>query len=294
MRGPKIVLVIGSLLALGAAGCGSSGAAKGGSGTTPEHVIETAYQTTENAKTADVAFNESIQATSTSGSNESENVTGSGQMDLANQNFDISVNSPSGGAVKVLETGGTLYIQVPPADASSVPGDKPWESIDLNQVDQAKLGKSFSQLNSLNSENPTQALANLATVSDGVTKVGPDTVGGVATTEYKAQIDLSKVASQAQAKDGAKAADSVTQEQQALGTSTIPVTVWVDAKGLVRQISEQTPIPAASSGAADGAGKATVTMTFSNYGAAVQLTPPASSQVADVTAQALQEAKAGS
>jgi hypothetical protein len=114
----------------------------------------------------------------------------------------------------------------------------------------------------------------------------------VSTTEYKASIDLSKVASQAQAKDGAKAADSVSQEQQALGTSTIPVTVWVDANGLVRQISEQTPIPAASAGAGNGGGTATVTMTFSNYGAPVQLTPPDSSQVADVTAQAEQQAKA--
>jgi hypothetical protein len=291
MRGSKKVLVVGSLMALGAAGCGSSGVAKGG-GTTPVHAIETAYRTTENAKTADVAFNESIRAASSSGSSQSETVTGSGQMDLDHQNFDISVNSPSGGSVKVLETGGTLYIQVPPADASTVPGNKPWESIDLNQVDQAKLGKSFSQLSSLNSENPAQALSNLATVSDGVTKVGPDTVGGVSTTEYKASIDLSKVASQAQAKDGAKAADSVSQEQQALGTSTIPVTVWVDANGLVRQISEQTPIPAASAGAGNGGGTATVTMTFSNYGAPVQLTPPDSSQVADVTAQAEQQAKA--
>lgn len=290
MRGSKSVLVIGSLLVLGAAGCGSSSAAKGG-GTTPVHVIETAYQTTENAKTADVAFNESIEATSSSGSDESEHVTGSGQLDLAHQNFDISVNSPSGGAIKELEAGGILYIQVPPADASSVPGNKPWESIDLNQVDQAKLGKSFSQLSSLNSENPAQALSNLATVSDGVNKVGPDTIGGVATTQYKAEIDLSKVAAQAQAKDGAKAANSVSQAQQALGTSTIPVTVWVDSNGLVRQISEQTPVPAASAGAGNRSGKATVTMTFSNYGAPVQLTPPASSQVADVTPQALQQAK---
>lgn len=295
MRGPRMVLVVGSLLAVGAAGCGTSGAAKGGGGTTtPVHVIETAYQTTEKAKTADVAFNESIQATSSSGSSQSETVTGSGQLDLANQDFDISVNSPSGGAVKELETGGVLYIQVPPADAGSVPGNKPWESIDLNQVDQAKLGKSFSQLSSLNSDNPAQALSNLATVSDGVTKVGPDTVGGVAATEYKAEVDLSKVASQAQAKDGTKAADAVSQEQQALGTPTLPVAVWVDANGLVRQISEQIPIPAASAGAGNGSGKATVTMTFSNYGAPVQLTPPASSEVADMTAQALQQAKAGS
>jgi hypothetical protein len=256
--------------------------------------VETAYQTTVKAKTADVAFVESVHATSTSGSNESETVTGSGQLDLTNQAFDIRVNSPSGGSVEVLETGGTLFIQVPPSAQSSVPGNKPWESIDLNQVDEAKLGKSFAQISSLSSDNPAEALSNLSSVSNNVSKVGPATVDGTATTQYKAEVNLTKVAAEAQAKAGAPAANAITQEQQALGISVIPVTVWIDSDGRVRQISERTPVPTASAGATDGGGTATVTMTFSNFGVAVQLSPPPAAQVANITAQAVQQAQASS
>jgi len=282
------------VLALGAAGCSSAATGPNSGGHSPLHAVETAYTTTLAAKTADVTFSESVHATSTSGSNESETVTGSGQLDLTNHAFDLHVNAPSGGSDEVLETGGVLYIQVPPAQESTVPGNKPWESIDLNQVDEAKLGKSFSQLSSLNSEDPTQALSNLSAVSDNVSAVGPATVGGVATTEYKAEVDLAKVAARTQSKEGAKAASAITQEQQALGTATIPVTVWIDSNGLVRQVSEEIPIPAASTGASNGSGSATVIMSFSGFGTPVQLTPPPPTQVADVTAQAVQQAKAAS
>jgi hypothetical protein len=294
MSGSKAkMLIAGAVLALGAAGCSSAGTTQGG-GNSPLHAVETAYTTTLNAKTADVTFSESVHATSTSGSNESETVTGSGQLDLTSNAFNLHVNAPSGGSDEVLETGGVLYIQVPAAQESSVPGNKPWESIDLNQVDEAKLGKSFSQLSSLNSEDPTQALSNLSAVSDNVTAIGPATVAGVATTEYKAEVDLAKVAAQAQTREGAKAAGAITQEQQALGTSPIPVSVWIDSTGLVRQVSEQIPIPAASTGASNGNGTATVTMSFSGFGTPVQLAPPPAPQVADVTAQAVQQANATS
>jgi hypothetical protein len=255
----------------------------------PLHIVESAYTTTLNAKTAKVAFTESIKSASTSGSNESENVTGSGLVDLSNQGFELQVNAPSGGTEEVLQTGGVEYIQVPPAAQSQVPGNKPWESINLNQVDEAKLGKSYSQLSSLNSDDPTQALSNLAEVSDNVTMVGASTIDGTATTQYKATVDLAKEAAKVKAKDGAKAALAIIQDEKALGTNTLPVSVWVDAKGLVRQVNEQVPIPATTTGATDGSGSATMTMTFSDFGTPASLTPPPSSQVADITAQAIQQ-----
>jgi hypothetical protein len=142
----------------------------------------------------------------------------------------------------------------------------------------------------LNSDDPTQALSNLAEVSDNVTKVGASTIDGTATTEYKATVDLTKEAAKAKSKDGAKAALAITQEEQALGTNTLPVNVWVDASGLVRQVGEQVPIPATTTGATDGSGSATMTMTFSDFGTPAPLTPPPSSQVTDITAQAIQQA----
>jgi hypothetical protein len=279
------------VVAFGAAACGSSGASVS---TEPAHIVEAAYTTTLNAKTAKVTFTESMKATSTSGSSDSETVTGSGLMNLSTNGFELTVNAPSGGAVEVLETGGVEYIQVPPAARSQVPGNKAWESINLNQVDEAKVGKSFSQLASVNSDNPTQALSNLAQVSDNVTSVGASTIDGIATTQYRATINLTKEAAKVKTKDGARSALAITQEAQALGTNTLPISVWVQANGLVSQVSEEVRIPAASTGATDGSGNATVTMTFSDFGTPAPLTPPPSSQVADITAQAVQQAEASS
>ena len=233
-----------------------------------------------------MALTESIDAKSTGGSHESVGINGSGQLDLSDQSFELHVNAPSGGSEEILEVGGVLYIQVPPGEQASAPGNKAWESIDLNQLDRGKLGGSFSQLSSLDSDNPTQVLSNLASVSNGVAKVGTATVSGVRTTRYRAQVNLDKVAASA---GGTKAAQAVKHETEALGTSVIPVTVWIDEKGLIRRVSEQTPIPAASSGATDGRGTATITMTFSNFGTAVQLTPPAPAEVTDITSQALSQ-----
>jgi hypothetical protein len=278
-------------IALGAVACGSGGSAVS---TEPVHTVETAYTATLNAKTAKVAFTESTKSSSTSGSSESTTVTGSGLMNLSNHSFELTVNAPSGGTVKVLESAGEEYIQVPPADRSQVPGNKAWESVDLNQVDEAAVGKSFSQLSSVNSDDPTQALSNLSEVSDNVTKDGASTVDGTATTEYGATVDLTKAAAEVKSKDGAKAALALTQEARNLGTTTLPVNVWVEANGLVKQVSEEIPIPAASTGATDGSGKAALTMTFSDFGTPAPLTPPPSTQVADITAEVVQQAKASS
>ena len=174
--------------------CGSSAAGSGGGTPQPVKAVETAYTTTVKSKTADLTLTESVKSTSTSGSNASATVTGSGQLDLSDQSFELHINAPSGGSEEVLETGGVLYVQVPPAAQAGIPGNKAWESINLNQLARAKLGKSFSQLGSLSSDNPAQVLSDVASVSNGVTKVGTATITGVSTTGYRAEVNLDKVA----------------------------------------------------------------------------------------------------
>jgi hypothetical protein len=292
MRNPERCVGLIVLFAVGAAACGSTGSATGTTSGSPVHAIETAYTAALRAKTAKVDFTASTRSDSTSGANESATVTGSGELDLTDQGYDLTVNSPSGGSIQVLQVGAIEYIQVPPAQQSTVPGHLPWESIDLNQVDEAKLGRSASQLASIDSDNPGQVLSNLTGVSNSVTDVGSATLEGVPTTEYRAQVSLAKDAARATANAGPKAGAVVTQEAQALGTNTIPVEVWIDAQGLPRRVSERIPVPAASTGATDGSGSVTVTMSFSDYGVPVTLTPPPADQVADITAQAVQQARA--
>jgi hypothetical protein len=289
--------IVGLVLvaALGTAACGSGGASTSNPASAKRapaalHAVEAAYTTTVGDKTARFALTETLKAHSTAGSSQSQTVTGSGQADFATHAFEVSVNAPAGGSVQVLEVAGVAYTQMPPASRAQVPGHKQWVAVNLNQVDQAKLGQSFSQLASAANDSPTQVLTDLGSVSSTVTKVGTATVGGVSTVEYHAVVDLNKVAARAKAKAGAKAAQAVVAEEQALGTHSLPVEVWVDANHLVRQVREQVPIPAASAGATNGSGSATMTMTFSAYGSPVTLSPPPASQVANITAQVLQQA----
>ena len=198
----------------------------------------------------------------------------------------------TGGTTKVLVANGIEYLQVPAAERSQIPGHRAWLSINLNTLSQARLGTSFSQIASAGNSNPAQALSQLSAVSDSVTRIGSATVAGVPATEYLAQVSLDKAAARAQAKGGAKAAQTVRQEIKALGTATLPVDVWVDAHHLVRQIRYHVPIPA--TGTSSGSGTATLTISFTKFGAPVRLTPPPSSQTADITKQAIQRAKAGS
>ena len=247
-----------------------------------------AYRTTVGNKTAMLSFTEATSSASSGGSSVAATVRGSGVADFSNNAFELQVNAPSGGTQQDIETGGILYAQVPAAEQSQVPGDKPWISVNLNQVDQAKVGKSFAQLSSVTSDDPSQLLGQLQSISDDVTTVGNEPLNGVSTTHYRATVDLNKEAASVRAKAGDKAAAVITRHEQALGTHTLPVDVWVGADHLVRQYRTQVPIPPSSSGGPAGSGTVALTMAFSDFGAPVTVTPPPSSEVADVTNQVLQ------
>jgi hypothetical protein len=283
---------MGVLSTVGVAACGSGGshtAAGGRPGAV--RAVQAAYAASTSQKTAAFLLVETIQAKSSAGSSQNATVTGSGQVDFASGSFRATVNSPSGGSVTVLRAGGTEYVQVPAAAQSQIPGHKPWVSVNLNKVSQARFGASLSQLSSVSGSDPAQALSQLAAVSSQVTKTGTVTIGGIPTTGYRAELNLNKVAAKVQAKAGAKAGQAIRQEATALGTATIPVQIWVDAHHLVRQIRYQIPIPAASTGGPAGSGRATATITFPHYGVPVQLSPPPGSQTADITSQLVQQAK---
>ena len=281
-------MLIGLVLCAGSlAACGSSGPSAT-SKMDPTRTVLAAYRATVGAKTATVTLTEATSSSSSGGSSASSTVTGSGAIDFSNNAFELRLNAPSGGTQQEIEIGAIAYVEVPAADLSQVPGQKPWISVNLSQVDQAKVGKTFSQLSSINSDDPTQLLARLQAVSDNVTIVGNEMVNGVSTTHYRATVDLNKEAALVRAKAGNKAAALVIQEEQVLGTHTLPVDVWVGTDLLVRQFRTRAPIPASSSGGPAGSGTATLTMSFSNFGAPVPVTPPPSSQVADVTEQVIQ------
>lgn len=286
---------VAALAGAGAAACGPAGGSHPGAGrattgsASAAHAVQAAYLATTKAKTATFRLAEMIRAKSASGS-QSAAISGSGQADFAAKAFTASLNVPGGGAVKVLLVHGTEYVQVPAAIRSHIPGHKAWVSVNLNKVSQGKFGESFSQFAGAGNDDPAQFLSQLTAVSSGVSKAGPAVVAGVPTTEYRAQINLNKVAARAQARQGPRAAQAVREKIKALGTATVPVRVWIDAQHRVRQVRSQVPIPAASA----GGGTAVLTMTFTSFGAPVHLSPPPAGQTADITSEVAQHATASS
>jgi hypothetical protein len=162
--------------------------------------------------------------------------------------------------------GSELYIQ------SSLTGDK-WLRTSLPSA----LGAAGSATNStqLTSADPSQTLDYLRATGT-VTDVGSDTVGGVATTHYHADVDLSRYASMLPASQQAAAEQSVQSYQQVTGSSTLPIDVWIDASNLVRQIQFDLTVA--------GQGSVSFAMTFSDYGPQPAVSAPPAGDVVDAPA----------
>ena len=132
--------------------------------------------------------------------------------------------------------GTTIFIKLPDALASKLPGGKPWLKVDL-----AKLGSSagipgLSSLMSPTTSNPGEMLNYLKAASGGVTKVGTERVGSVTTTHYRGMISLDnypKLVPSSQ-RDAAKQAVAALERLTTL--HSMPVDVWIDGHNLVRRI----------------------------------------------------------
>jgi hypothetical protein len=281
---------IGSVVAgvvLVIAGCGAAGAATPkarahGSG----RPVLSAYVQTVSSKTADMTLTETVTEGSSSSLPQEVVITGTGSVDFTTGNGGLTFSSSATGAYADRFITPVLYVQLPAADSRQLPAGKTWVSVDLNTVSEAKLGQSLAQLAD-SSQQSTQSLSYLEGVSSsGITTVGPSTIRGVATTEYRATVDLTKVADQKSPAEDA----AIKGIEAELHTTTFPIQVWLDARGRVRQVSTQvhdstgaqtasgTTVPAAS-------GSVTTTVDYFDFGVPVTVVPPPAAQVDDVTQQ---------
>ena len=248
-------------------------------------LLRAAYDQTVAAKTAKVTIAETVAKSSLP---LQTTISGEGAVDFTSGNGEVAFTSPQAGNFSTRIVSPYVYIQLPASDSSQLPAGKTWLSINVNTVSEAKLGTSLAQLNS-SSQQSTQLLSYLQSVSSsGVTTVGPATIKGAATTEYKATIDLTKAADQ---KNPTAQATIKALEAQ-LHTTMLPVQIWLDAAGRVRQIAEQLQVStsAQSSGGATipaTSGSVSTTVDYYDFGSPVTVQPPPASQVDDVTDQAL-------
>jgi hypothetical protein len=232
-------------------------------------VVLASVRTTAAAKSARV----SLRMLATGTDAESFGVTAEGVTDFTSGDGALTMQlgaSDSGllsGSVEMRMVDGTVYLKMPES-LGGLFGSGKWLKIpDLAGADDAVPG--------LGQSDPSQFLASLETVSDGVKKVGSEPIRGVDTIHYRASLDLAKVV------DRADAPLSLRDELNNLfgkrtGASAIPADLWVDANGLARRIQLQMDIGALT-GDATGSGdaaKITVSMDLYDFGVPVHVVAP--------------------
>ena len=169
--------------------------------------------------------------------------------------------------------GTVLYMRSPLLSqaAGITPGK--WLKFDMTELSRLK-GVDLSQLEQAGQRDPRQGLAFLEGVTkDGVDEDGHEDVRGVATTRYRAEVDVEKAIDRSASVTDR---DAFKRYVDALGTKTVHVTVWIDGENRVRRIRIPLRIPY-KSGTAD----VTITMEYFDFGAQVDVAPPPDSDVVD-------------
>jgi len=181
-----------------------------------------------------------------------------------------------GSTLQMLELlkAGTLYLSSPLFDGH-LPGGARWLKLDIAHVGQS-LGLNTSSLTG--GTDPTQYLKDLRGAGAGVAVIGREDVRGVATTHYRATIDLVKAAEAAAPSNRAQARAGIEKLIAKTGQATLPVEAWVDGKGLVRRVDITL---------SQGAVTSKIRTEYFDFGPVPAVTVPSGSDVFDATGQAL-------
>ena len=112
-------------------------------------------------------------------------------------------------------------------------------------------------------------------------RVGTEDVRGSATTHYRAVVDLNKAADQSPT-----ARDAIKSTVKLLGSSSMPVDVWVDAQGRVRRMKYVVDLSKSkvTASTASVPGSVTFTLELFDFGVPVQAVVPPADQVVDLSA----------
>jgi hypothetical protein len=276
------------MLVAGAAGCGgtddaadtvdssSSGPGRSGSGKTADtQAVHAAYERTRSADTAKLTVSSKAVA-----GGESVTAQGSGAVDLAEGDSNVTLTS-RGARIEQRVVDGIIYQKPPAAQRGPLPEGKTWMKIDPTRLPRSGSGGTQAS-------DPVEPFDYVKELdSDDVTKVGTETVNGTETTRYRVEVDVTTLA---------KGDRGQAQElRRQLGTSSIPVDLWLDEEGRLRQETVRLTLrPLKDSTPTDRENTrvtSTTTLRFDDFGTEVDVEPPPAGQTADVTGRLAEATK---
>jgi predicted small lipoprotein YifL len=264
----RIIVLLAAVLAV--AGCGGGGAFSFDPAASAAN--------TSKAGSAKLVFDTSI-----AGGGKTLHMNGIGTVDFGAKAASMTFNvgdllSGSGVPVAANEqwtvvTQGLVVYMHAPTLSRQLPGGKPWLKLDIRQLAKSR-NANLGQFRELTQNDPTQMLAYLKATSGKIQKVGTEDIRGVATTHYRAKVDLAKVAQQAPANVRKAFRTSIIALEDSLGTDKLPVDVWIDKDNLVRRFAEHLAVA--------GAGAIDFSVDFYDFGTPVTITTPPASETLDL------------
>ncbi|KAA0932264.1 DUF7537 family lipoprotein [Streptomyces apricus] len=265
----KRVLGVATVLVLtaGVAGCsdggdGGDGKTKGGAkgasstqGASESQVVRAAHRKTTSAESARMSLVSEATA-----DGKTATVRGTGVMDLEDGDSTMTMTA-QGQKIEQRILDGVVYQKAPAGQRArlGLPDGKTWM-----KIDPAKLNGSGGQVN-----DPAESFGFTEGVTDrDVTKVGTETIDGTRTTHYRVKVAVKDLAKGDQAK--------ADQLEKQLGTSTLPLEMWLDDEGRLRQETiELTLAPQKVT--------STTTLKFTDFGTEANVEAPPAKDTADVT-----------
>lgn len=226
-------------------------------------VVGAAYQRTAAAKSAKFSFDERGVV-----NGQPITLTGTGLVDFASKDLDLSLTLPQLGTVRTLKLGPVIFEQLPAAMRARL-GGRSWIKLDLSKSADPRIAALAKQLQG-SSQDPTDVLGYLRGLSPNVRTVGTERIRGEQTTHYAATVDVAK----ATARLNPQAAAAFRQLMSSSGVSKFPVDIWVDSDNRVRQVTSKLP--------GKGGTQLVVTEQFYDFGTPVHIVAPPAADTTDI------------
>ncbi|GGV07496.1 putative lipoprotein [Streptomyces filipinensis] len=262
------------VLAAGLTGCGSGDGTRAGgdaqhqrSATPPVRAVQDAYRTTVAAGTAKLTVTSTAEA-----DGQTLTARGSGVADLKDGASRVTLAS-QGTTIEQRVLDGVVYQKPSGRQRGAVPGGRTWLKIDLRRL--AAKG-SAGQSRVSDPAEPVRYLRNVS--SRNVTRLGEQTLDGTRTTHYRVSVPVSALSRG----DAARAREL----RQQLGTSSLPVDLWLDGPGRLRRESVRLtlhPLKGRTPGRGNTTMVSTTVLRFSGFGTEAEVSAPPAQDTADVT-----------
>jgi hypothetical protein len=193
---------------------------------------------------------------------------------------DLDFGDADAWKIEAVQDGTVVYMRFP-AVADELPDGKSWVRMDPTTMTE---GRSFDfdleQFEQFTSNDPRELLDFLKAVSGEVETVGTEELRGVATTHYRATVDLRNYERLVPAEDREKLRSMLGDMIEQSGVSEMPFDVWLDEAGLVRKLA--LTFSQAQPGTTDTA-EASLAFELYDYGADVEIDLPPASEVVDAS-----------